>query len=59
MAHLLHTAVGIDVTSIALPIPVPDGMPSAVGGIFLLIALGVVAVLVWQTVRFFRGPGDR
>lgn len=58
LQHLgIDDALGTVVALPWFPVPAPEGMPPAVGGIFLLIGVGVVAVLVWQTVRYFRGPG--
>lgn len=42
---------------IAYPIPVPEGTPAWVGVLFVLAATAGFVVLVWQTVRYFRGGG--
>ena len=43
---------------IAMPIPVPPGTPSWIGIVFVIGAVAVFTVLVWQTVRYFRAHRD-
>ncbi len=43
----------------ALPIPVPDGMPTwLVNALFIAAAAAVFVVLLWQAVRYFRQNRD-
>lgn len=43
---------------VTYPIPVPEGTPAWVGILFVLAGAGVFAVLLWQTVRYFRDHRD-
>lgn len=40
------------------PVPAPAGTPDWVGVLFVVGAVAVVGVLLWQTVRFFRNNRD-
>jgi hypothetical protein len=43
---------------IAFPVPAPAGTPEWVGLLLIAGAAAVFAVLVWQTVRYFRDHRD-
>lgn len=43
---------------VTYPIPVPAGTPAWVGVLLVIGAAAVFAVLLWQTVRYFRNSRD-
>lgn len=44
--------------AVALPIPTDAATAAWAGPVFALMALTVVALLIWQAVRYFRDEHD-